>query len=94
VSNSKHTPGPWAVVGAIPTHHSDIEAVSHDGYPITVAKSVSDKGNARLIAAAPDLLAALKKIWEAVIWLDTSKHYEAAIRRIAHAAIQKAEGKE
>ena len=55
---SKHTPGPWT---AIPDDTGD----EREWYVVTeeegvLALSVSEEADARLIAAAPDLLAALK----------------------------------
>jgi hypothetical protein len=67
VSAAKHTPGPWTVqiTGMRGSFHIP-EAQRHeaaktgdgvDGYTVS-------KANARLIAAAPDMLAALKAITE------------------------------
>lgn len=53
----KHTPGPWAV--------EDINGVPHvyaKGREEAVARIVSGDADARLIAAAPELLEALKKV--------------------------------
>jgi hypothetical protein len=64
---SKHTPGPWAVVA----HEDDDEgyAVVGGEYQMPVALPQSTVGgeaeelaNARLIAAAPDLLDALRRL--------------------------------
>lgn len=62
----KHTPGPWLVAG-LPDRYG-YESINADG-PIAVAQvhrperpplpDVVGKANARLIAAAPDLYAAL-----------------------------------
>jgi hypothetical protein len=71
MSESKHTPGPWTVTLGGPRGSFHIsEAKSHDeaehsddgvdGYTVSSA-------NARLIAAAPDLLQKLQKV---VAWLD------------------------
>ena len=57
---SKHTPGPWAVYVNAP---SDIviRKMSKDGYELcAIARVSSGYANARLIAAAPDLLDALQ----------------------------------
>jgi len=56
MSGAKHTPGPWRVSGK-----QSIRCESGNGY---IAKTNWDNGeaNARLIAAAPDLLAALEQI--------------------------------
>ena len=65
MSNSKHTPGPWVVH---PTaHHPAVRSVgTSDTGPRRICTVGSmngnpvDKKNARLIAAAPDMLAALQ----------------------------------
>jgi hypothetical protein len=57
-----HTPGPWHVGGAI-----DSVIFAPDGYAIADAKTFHGRrqndmhANARLIASAPDLLAALQQ---------------------------------
>src|SRR4051812_17920608 len=71
---TKHTPGPWRA-RIVPGHQdeiiveaSDVEAnvARVNGFPKTksYAGSGTDdpKANARIIAAAPDLLAALKSV--------------------------------
>ena len=61
--NTKHTPGPWTVS---PDGSGDIEAA--DGCPVASVQGWLHRGNpeccanARLIARAPDLLAALDAI--------------------------------
>ena len=55
---SKHTPGPW-------NYKSPLEVVGSDGTTIkliglTHAQYETDEANARLIAAAPELLEALQ----------------------------------
>jgi hypothetical protein len=106
MNRAKHTPGPWVV-----KHDSEgmpFIGVASDpiDYPGTVA--VVDGGNpeedARLIAACPDLLAALMEIATALEdarknqgctseFCSGTCHYCANIRR-ARAAIAKAEGRE
>jgi hypothetical protein len=59
-----HTPGPW-VATARTNAHIDIDAPGQHGYGATKVASTSlykHEANARLIAAAPDLLEALKAI--------------------------------
>ena len=63
MSKPKHTPGPWRVTlpdECIVTNDDGHEVADcsawYEGFPETCA------ANARLIAAAPDMLAALKKI--------------------------------
>lgn len=67
---AEHTPGPWGI-GAVHASEDDIDIYSEDG--VVVARAVGsrddpDQGseeawaNAKLIAAAPDLLAALRAL--------------------------------
>lgn len=94
---AKHTPGPWEIVShqraslceaSIEVHSLNGRQVCDMGdYP-----NDEDKTNARLIAAAPDLLQALKDIVKRVgppAYSDT----EVAVVNIAENAITKAEGK-
>lgn len=87
-----HTAGPWTL-GATSSTARDhaiiagsmvIARVNGFGYPVGEGWSPESAANARLISAAPDLLAALK----AVVALSDRKHdaWDAA-----HAAIAKAE---
>ena len=88
----KHTKGPWTIYGGT------IGVLDGAGiFPI--AKSVH-KENARLIAAAPDMLEALKGLFEhcAMVhkhWGDgnNTKQADAAIKA-GEAAIAKAEGRQ
>jgi hypothetical protein len=67
MSNTKHTPGPWAVDGAFGDYivgdHS--HAGMHGALQAPVANlrnCANIEANARLIAAAPDLLEALQAL--------------------------------
>jgi hypothetical protein len=65
VSETKHTPGPWV---AKPTGDTQWK-VCHSGSEfgiVCVTSQGNDKANAELIAAAPDLLRALKDLREQV----------------------------
>ena len=97
---SKHTPGPWCV------RHDDM-VCSQEGRIIADCEStpyamrpappiVEDKANATLIAAAPELLAALNAASE---WLNDMgcEHEEpdlTCVVCLVNAAINKAEGRE
>lgn len=60
---NKHTSGPWVCVGAQPDGKGHRYVVSQEGF--TVADLQPNGGhNARLIAAAPDLLEALQALME------------------------------
>ena len=64
MSANKHTPGPWSVY--VNDHRSAVvRAMFPDGQekcPIGKVEGVHALGNARLIAAAPDLLEALQAV--------------------------------
>lgn len=92
---NKHTPGPWAIYVNAP---SDIviRKMSKDGYELcSIARVSSGYANARLIAAAPELLEALR----GMLALDEEHHQRghcdddvcAEVRK-ALAAIAKATG--
>ena len=64
---AQHTPPPWHVEPAVPGEASgfhifaaDPNGSTQDGDVVTIADFIESETNARLIAAAPDLLAALK----------------------------------
>jgi len=87
---SKHTPGPWKADYNKP--YDQWWVSQFDGNPVATTKQET---NARLIAAAPDLLAALKNLLDAseriVIARGKAANHDDA-RRAASAAIAKAEG--
>jgi hypothetical protein len=58
MSDAKHTPGPWWLAGKSQVRYG---AGNRAGWVATVARQNRD-ANARLIAAAPDLLAALRAV--------------------------------
>lgn len=60
---ANHTPGPWTMRKVGSFEEFEIEAESEDStgkFIVDVAPSVAHEANARLIAAAPDLLAVAK----------------------------------
>lgn len=83
--NAKHTPGPWGINGR--------DITTPGKYALTIAEidigRAEATANARLIAAAPELLGALKSLWIAHIWGKPGDHVcsecEAARRAIAAA---------
>lgn len=63
MSSGRHTPGPWFVnhnSEACPEDKLSVEAGNY--FVCTVDHSAVQEANARLIAAAPDLLEALKNL--------------------------------
>lgn len=84
---SQHTPGPWTI------EHTD-EIYGADSAPVAYVQDTDrtnqqNRANARLIAAAPELLAALKRIVE---WDDADCDASLASINAARAVITKAEG--
>lgn len=84
-----HTPGPWDV-----TEIGTIEDQSHNPVQIASVSPRNREANARLMAAAPDLLKALQKL---SLWCDENINGVptelARIQELADDAILKAKGK-
>ena len=106
MSETKHTPGPWAVsIGPprvapkktriIPGDNRDFIIATAETGVYGPPKVGEDEANARLISAAPELLEALKAVILDVS-VPKSDHPWAIQQRKAHemaaAAIRKAEG--
>lgn len=100
IVSSKHTPGPWRAVecsdGArhVATRRGNV--IAHIS---AFALDGDRSGNARLIAAAPDLLAALEKEQEwrerdAAGALDEEWDYETMVGQYRRAAIARATGEQ
>lgn len=97
---SKHNPGPWRVDGQ--AHDMAGSAIIHDvnGFPVASTRSwikEQHEANARLVAAAPDLLEACKRqVANIEQWLETgvpaSADESQQIYNALKAAIAKAEG--
>lgn len=97
MSNTKHTPGPWVDRKPDSVGGSRIYADCKGGVLIATLGYMRDKNeseaNARLIAAAPDLLSALKLLLDEVTeakWPKVAEHL--AILQIVCEAIAKADG--
>ena len=107
MSENKHTPGPWLISRYAPPMSNKGQAADiyidddNGGGEITVCKMAADvedremiEANARLISAAPDLLKALKMLYQ---WVQAEvEQFEAAapddfIIEAVEAAIKKAE---
>lgn len=100
--SKKHTPGPWHVdpKAAEESFFEDVSILRHDGLAVAVAVHNGDivppepEANARLIAAAPDLLEALKLCVDNIQGIaDEEDLPSTAIRAKARAAIDRAEGR-
>jgi hypothetical protein len=83
-----HTPGPWFSAATSTIGHNVI--VDADGFTIC-SPSPMGASNARLIAAAPDMLAALEAIAAETTGYDT-EDLIANIQGICRAIIAKAKG--
>ena len=89
---SKHTLAPWKVIEA---HRGYIIEATDYAYDVAVVRTAGNhdnEANAQLIAAAPDLLEALKALLEAVDDVSDDFGWPLATDK-ARAAIDKAEGK-
>ena len=98
-SNTPWTPGPWVAEEADFFGDHNIILADSAGDSSAIAAVVSNlrpalevANNARLIAAAPDLLDSLSEIFDYAGGADSALHDEYVMDR-ARAAIAKAEGK-
>ena len=82
---TSHTPGPWEVFNS----HTGPYVIdsAEQGAICKLEWCLEAEANARLIASAPELLAALKRLLSDVIVC-----YDVGVLREARAAIAKAEG--
>ena len=91
----QHTPGPW---GCIDTsyHAHDYRLTRPDGRPLPLVIVANDhseqRANARLIAAAPDLLAALTAIASGDVPADAYPDLAVRYELFARAALAKLTG--
>lgn len=97
--NEKFTPGPWRAEGTLVFigrvgDYADNGAAKWGGFNISRAPNA--EANAHLIAAAPDLYAALqstrKRLYDAMIALGSSPEFADAGCHEADAALAKARG--
>ena len=90
---SYHTPGPWEIHPQFDSCYRDISAPNHIALARVVwrfeeeDRSPSCEANAHLIAAAPDLLKALQKVFE-----DMNDDMPVGLRKVCYEAIAKAKG--
>ena len=90
--NTQHTPGPWYWSDNVPdfpkTHCIIVDA---DGFTIAEPSPMSET-DARLIAAAPDLLIALRDLLEDAVALGICESNMSGSAVAARAAIARATG--
>lgn len=91
----KHTPGPWILSDTTKAGNRKVSGYGWDYFANvtvrmdgTAANCEEGEANARLIAAAPDLLAALK----AIVEFHQGSKVGKAVQETARAAIAKSEG--
>ena len=93
-TNTKHTPGPWEAFAS----HAGLYVIdsAEQGAICKIEWCLEDEANARLIAAAPELLQAIKDLFRECAMVhkswgdgDNTKEADAAIKR-AKDAIAKA----
>jgi len=91
---SEHTPGPWNYQ-ATAGHHDFLVYRELTGRDVALVRDF-DEGNAQLIAAAPDLLAALSHLHHVIITAPDAEtlagRLNSAVLDNARAAIAKAGG--
>ena len=98
MTDTKYTPGPWKVFKARDGHNiigiGDIngEGITDCGFGVWRGDSIEALANATLIAAAPDLLEALKNLAEQIQQVsDGDRPYTGFDTEFIDAAIAKAE---
>lgn len=93
--SAQHTPGPWHVGGSdkstIYNKYGQRIANSFEGVLVTQASDETCQANARLIAAAPDLLELLQELVDGMTDVEDS---DSRVLFRARAAIAKATGQE
>ena len=92
MSNAQHTPGPWSIY-----FNSQDDLVIRKMFPDgqeshSIARCHSGAANARLIAAAPELLEALQRLSAQCERLRLPGETESDAERTARAVIDKATG--
>jgi hypothetical protein len=68
MNNTKHTPGPWVIDKSNPVKIQGIGPQPQIRYPVCFVSALGKhwQANTRLIAAAPELLEALRELVESV----------------------------
>ena len=90
MKKTKHTPGPWTYADGV--LKSDNESLAILVIPKNVVSNEPERiANARLIAAAPELLEALEHLSREICAGEYVKHSPDALRKL-NAAIVKARG--
>lgn len=103
MSKAQHTPGPWEsnnnglVYGQVSGDGDEAplicDVIDDEAHRVLGIMSPVEEANAMLIAAAPELLAALKAAVKIVQLVDDSDGGQLDLLSRVHAVIAKAEGK-
>lgn len=84
MSEQVYTPGPWTI------HRGNEIWAKHGPVAMTVARAEDDgseeEANARLISAAPEMLAACRKV---LVWVTMPSTYNAKFKAMLEEAIEK-----
>lgn len=92
-ADAKHTPGPW--IAKADQHHAQVSQVWGDSMTMVVCNVMAGLGdgraNARLIAAAPQLLAALQAVFRQTCILQ--RHPDDVCKATMAEALAKVEGR-
>ena len=102
-TKSKHTPGPWKTSHELGDGISIVRQIGEGNNLLPVAIAVFTKNyntenivvakaNARLIAAAPDLLGACKEALKEFIYGGQTEQAKSITQKLLESAIAKAEG--
>lgn len=75
----RHTPGPWIVFHADADGPNDVLPAMRPG---CIARDIQSAADARMIAAAPVMDAALDRAWKALAWII---HYDSEDKVLARA---------
>lgn len=91
---SKHTPGPWKVSDHRHRNGEETFRIEHGhvGEIVAFMESSANEADARLIAAAPELLKALERCNDALRNVHGARWFESNLGETTLAAIAKARG--
>lgn len=89
--DTKHTPGPWVLSPSYPYRTNDAHGQFVADTSYTLRAEEEQEANAHLIAAAPDMLAALIEVvrWDEISGIDAEWP---VVMETVRAAIAKAKG--
>lgn len=95
MADLKHTPGPWRIHGDLYIEADDNLILARVEKFMSINGHATQKANQRLIAAAPDLLAALKECVIVMRRMDPAQEMvtdDSPLMKLARLAIERATG--